>query len=78
MFILQKILSEPIGLTYICETEKRFDTFFNTIENILLNVENTTCYTLRLIRHVIQLYIIATSNQVYLYIHIFIYLEQKM
>lgn len=59
-FIVQKILLDDVGLSYICATAERF----YAVSTVLCNMVSTLadCPPARLLKHVIRCYLRLTDN----------------
>ena len=59
-FIIQKLLSDDVGLEYICHTRDRFFALDRVLRNILAAIADKP--SSRLLKHIINCYLRLTNN----------------
>merc|ERR1719445_229007 len=59
-FIVQKILLDEIGLSYICATAERFYTVSTVFKNMVTALEDVP--SVRLLKHIVRCYLRLTDN----------------
>jgi CCR4-NOT transcription complex subunit 9 len=60
-FIVQKILLDDVGLSYICLTADRFFAVSTVLSNMIAALENAPSH--RLLKHIIRCYLRLAQNQ---------------
>jgi CCR4-NOT transcription complex subunit 9 len=65
IFIVQKILLDEIGLTYICHTYERFHAVVNVLGLMVNDLTHTQA--VRLLKHVVRCYLRLSDNPKYVY-----------
>lgn len=71
IFIVQKILLDETGLTYICHTYERFYAVGTVLSNMVSQLVETQA--VRLLKHVVRCYLRLSDN-----LRCAIFLEQKL
>ena len=60
IFIVQKILSDDLGLQYICQTYERFYAVVQVLTNMVAQLQETQA--VRLLKHVVRCYLRMSDN----------------
>lgn len=63
IFILQKVLLDDLGLTYICQTYERFYAVCTVLNNMVIQLSETP--SIRILKHVIRCYLRLSDNARY-------------
>lgn len=61
-FIVQKILLDELGLTYICATAERFYAVSNVLSNMIATEATTEKVSQRLVKHIVRCYLRISDN----------------
>lgn len=70
-FIVQKILLDDLGLTYVCATSERFYAVSIVLSSMVTKLVEAP--SMRLLKHLVRCYLRLSENQRYI-INIFTYL----
>lgn len=60
IFIVQKILLDDVGLSYVCQTYERFYAVGTVLSNMVTGIEETGA--VRLLKHVVRCYLRLSDN----------------
>lgn len=69
IFIVQKILLDETGLTYICHTYERFYAVGTVLSNMVNQLVETQA--VRLLKHVVRCYLRLSDNLRYVFLTVF-------
>lgn len=74
-FIVQKILLDDDGLSYVCATSLRFYAVSRVLETMVQNLDEEQHLTKRLLKHILRCYLRLADNQTYVYNLLFLLSE---
>jgi CCR4-NOT transcription complex subunit 9 len=61
-FIVEKILLDNAGLTYICETGERFYAVSSVLSSMVVNLKLDNDNAARLLKHIVRCYLRLSEN----------------
>lgn len=62
-FILQKILLDDDGLSFVCATAQRFYAISKVLETMVQNLDQSHPLSKRLLKHILRCYLRLADNQ---------------